>query len=752
MAEMIDLSLFVQHREDGAVFVELAVDGITGPDAIHEIEGGLERIDGVLDARLNYTNHRVKVAWKADQLDPAIFLTTLKDLGYRAYPHIVRSEEEAEARKEKWLLRCLGIAGFASMNIMLLSISVWAGNASEMSIETRDMFHWISALIALPTIGYAGQPFFRSAFAALRERRLNMDVPIVVAIILAMVMSVYETLNHAQNAYFDSGVMLLFFLLCGRTLEQAMRRKTRAVAGNLAALKSETAYRLDENGQAVLVPVGALQPNDKILVRSGERVPVDGLVVQGTSQIDESMVTGETLPRNIETGATVYAGSSNYGGAITVQATAIGEDTLLDEIERLLEKASSSKSRYIQLADRVGSAYAPVIHTTALITLCIWLMLGASFHDAILTAVAVLIITCPCALALAVPVVQVVASGNMFRAGLLLNAGDAIERLAKVDTVVFDKTGTLTLPELQVANRNDIPADLLEIAARLAISSHHPLSAAVATEAKECQPYDQVEEIAGEGVRAIVNGQEARLGSYGFCGFSEADTHALLKDESISIVAIAYGAQRALLAIHQALRPDAVATLQALRKFGIHDIRIMSGDRPEAVRSIADKLGVADWHGSMKPADKIRAIEELQTKGASVLMVGDGLNDAPALAAASVSLSPISASNLAQVHADAVFLGDRLMPVFQALATARKARSLMRQNLGFALLYNLVAVPLAFLGHVTPLVAALAMSGSSLVVTLNGLRVRRQVGVGTKAQEAGTVKETLINGPLESSV
>lgn len=723
MAEAIDLSLFVRHNEDGSAYVELAIDGIDGPEAINAIEGGLEQMPGVGEARLNYTSHRVKITWREGQIDPSLFIDKLAELGFRAYPHIARSEEEAEKRKEKWLLRCLGIAGFASMNIMLLSVSVWAGNASgDISIATRDMFHWISALIALPTIAYAGQPFFRSAFAALRERRLNMDVPIVVAVLLTQVMSVYETLNHALNAYFDSGVMLLFFLLCGRCLDQIMRRKTRAVAGNLAALKSETAYRLDDGDRAVMVPVDALQPGDRILVRPGDQVSVDGVIVSGQSDIDESMVTGETLPRKALEGSRVYAGSTNRGAALVVRATAIGEDTLLNEIERLLDNAANGKSAYVQLADRVGAAYAPVIHITAALTFIIWVMIGASFHDAILTAVAVLIITCPCALALAIPVVQVVASGSMFKAGILLNSGDTIERLAKVDTVVFDKTGTLTLPEPEVANRHEINPELLEIAARLAISSRHPLAVAVSAEARSRVPFDNVEEVTGEGVKALINGREARLGSLSFCGINPAE--APTDGAGASHVAITYGEAHAVLTVRQALRPDAVQTIIALRRHGIGDIRIYSGDRLAAVEPIARALGINTWQGAMNPADKIEAIHGLQRSGASVLMVGDGLNDAPALAAADVSISPISAANLAQVHADAVFLGDRLHPVFFALALARKSRRLMRGNLMFALCYNLVAVPLAFLGHVTPLVAALAMSGSSLVVTLNGLRAR----------------------------
>ena len=376
-------------------------------------------------------------------------------------------------------MKCLAVAGFAGMNIMLLSVSVWSGGAADMTQETRDFFHWLSALIALPAVAYAGQPFFRSALRAIRVRQLNMDVPISLGVLLALGMSVVETASHAQHAYFDSAVMLLFFLLCGRYLDHAMRRKTRAVAGNLAALKAEVAHRFEAGGELVTVPVAALKPGDRLLVRPGERVPADGTVISGRSELDEGLITGETARKQVAAGAAVYAGSINYSGALTMRVSAAGAGTLIDEVERLLARAVVARSRYLRLADRAARLYAPMVHATAAITAIGWLVAGASLHDSIITAIAVLIITCPCALALAIPAVQVVASGTLFRAGVILNAGDAIERLAEVDTVVFDKTGTLTLPEPRVANAADLDPDVLERAARLALSSRHPLAAAI---------------------------------------------------------------------------------------------------------------------------------------------------------------------------------------------------------------------------------------------------------------------------------
>jgi Cu2+-exporting ATPase len=723
MAETLDLSIYVKRQDDGTSHLDLAVEGIDCAACIDEIEGGLCRLPGIMDARLNYTNHRLAVEWRDGELSPGIVVEELQRLGYRAHPFQARLVEEEETRRAQWLLKCLAVAGFASMNIMLLAVSVWSGNVTDITPEIRDFFHWLAALIALPAVAYAGQPFFQSAMNALCNRRTNMDVPIVIGILLALGVSVAETINSAEHTYFDSAVMLLFFLLCGRYLDQAMRRKARAVASNLASFRAEVAHKIEDHGGVVLVPTAALDTGDRVLIRPGERVAVDGVVVSGSSEIDESLVTGETAHRAVEAESRVYAGSMNYNGTLTLRVTAAGKGTLLDEVERLLENAAAAKSRYVQLADRVARIYAPVVHTAAALTALAWIATGSSVHGALINAISVLIITCPCALALAVPVVQVVASGALFRAGVFLNAGDAFERLAKVDTIVFDKTGTLTLPTMSVINAGDIDPGLLQAASRLALSSHHPLASAVAQMAFDRHPFEDVVEESGQGVRAIVSGMEMRLGSPSFCNAEDMAQQAASTDPTASVIAFSWGDKHAALLVRQALRPDAVTVLQDLHRKGF-DCRILSGDGPEAVALIAAALGIDLWRGGCKPADKIEALETLKAEGRKVLMVGDGLNDAPALAAAHVSLSPISAADLTQAQADAVFLGDRLKPVQETIEIARNAHRLMRQNLGIALVYNLIAVPLAFLGYVTPLVAALAMSGSSTLVTLNALRAR----------------------------
>ncbi len=714
MSEILDLSLYATPAGNGTLGMELAIDGIACGACIARVEGAVKQVPGVTEARLNFTNRRLHVAWAEGAVKPAEILQALEASGYHGHPFMPLFAEQEEALKARRLMRGLAVAGFATMNIMLLSVSVWSGNVTDITPETRDFFHWASALIALPAAAYAGRPFFASAWRALRSRAVNMDVPISLGVILALTMSLVETANHAEHAYFDSALMLLFFLLVGRTLDHAMRRKTRAVAGNLAALKADTAHRF-MGDELVRVPVAVLKAGDRLLVKPGERVPADGTVLRGNSEIDESIVTGEKARRRIGPGNTVYAGCTNYSGALTLQVTAAGGTSLIDEIEKLLDKAAGAKSRTMRLADRAARIYAPVVHLTAALTFIGWLVAGASIHDALITAIAVLIITCPCALALAIPAVQVVASGALFRSGVILNAGDAIERLAGIDTVVFDKTGTLTLPEPRVVNVTSLDSELLQAAARLALSSRHPLAVALSREAITRTPFDGAVEHPGQGVCAIVEAVEMRLGSPEFCNVVE--THKSIA----SMICFRHGNRTSLIEIAQSLRSDAVEVVQSLRERGL-DLCILSGDRAESVAPVAKALGIESWQAGLKPADKIARIEEWKAHGCRIAMIGDGLNDAPSLAAAHVSLSPISAADLTQAQADAVFLGEKLRPVLDAITIASRARSLMTENLWLAVIYNAIAVPVAIAGAVTPLIAALAMSGSSLLVTLNALR------------------------------
>jgi P-type Cu2+ transporter len=739
-----DFSHYVRNLDSGLSHIDLAIEGVSCAGCMSKIERGLSALPDVTLARVNLTDRRVALEWKQGALDPARFIDRLAELGYKAYPFEPVRAEALETEQAGFLLRCLGVAAFAAMNVMMLSVPVWSGNLTDMIPEQRDFFHWLSALIALPAAAYSGQPFFRSAFRALRARSTNMDVPISIGIVLALGMSVVETIHHAEHAYFDAALMLITFLVAGRYLDQSMRRRTRAVAGNLAALKAETATKFVGADEISEVPIAAVQAGDIVLLRPGERSAVDGSVIEGQSKIDQSLITGETLPVKAGPGTAVYAGTLNLSGALRVRVSAASEGTLLAEISRLLDNAVQARSRYVQLADRAARLYAPVVHAAAFLTMLGWVAFGASWHDAIITAIAVLIITCPCALGLAIPAVQTVVSGAMFRTGVLLNSGDAIERLADVDRVVFDKTGTLTLPELDVANAASIPPDVFDLAGRLALASHHPVAAAVARAAKTKTPLAGVEEIAGQGVRGFAEGLEVRLGRPSFCGADQLANDILYRDPEASVVAFRHGTACHVFAVRQRLRPDAARAVAALQRCGI-GVEILSGDREPAVRHAAQSLGIHEWRAGVTPADKIARIDELKRQDVKVMMVGDGMNDAPALAAAHVSMSPVTATHLSQATADLVFLGEHLTPVVAAIGFSRKALRLMRQNLWLAAGYNLLAVPLAIAGLATPLVAAAAMSGSSLLVILNALRAHRGARAFSSEVEAGSRQENASN-------
>jgi len=751
-----DFSHYVRNLDSGLSHIDLAIEGVSCAGCMSKIERGLSALPDVTLARVNLTDRRVALEWKQGALDPARFIDRLAELGYKAYPFEPVRAEALETEQAGFLLRCLGVAAFAAMNVMMLSVPVWSGNLTDMIPEQRDFFHWLSALIALPAAAYSGQPFFRSAFRALRARSTNMDVPISIGIVLALGMSVVETIHHAEHAYFDAALMLITFLVAGRYLDQSMRRRTRAVAGNLAALKAETATKFVGADEISEVPIAAVQAGDIVLLRPGERSAVDGSVIEGQSKIDQSLITGETLPVKAGPGTAVYAGTLNLSGALRVRVSAASEGTLLAEISRLLDNAVQARSRYVQLADRAARLYAPVVHAAAFLTMLGWVAFGASWHDAIITAIAVLIITCPCALGLAIPAVQTVVSGAMFRTGVLLNSGDAIERLADVDRVVFDKTGTLTLPELDVANAASIPPDVFELAGRLALASHHPVAAAVARAAKTKTPLAGVEEIAGQGVRGFAEGLEVRLGRPSFCGADQLANDILYRDPEASVVAFRHGTACHVFAVRQRLRPDAARAVAALQRCGI-GVEILSGDREPAVRHAAQSLGIHEWRAGVTPADKIARIDELKRQDVKVMMVGDGMNDAPALAAAHVSMSPVTATHLSQATADLVFLGEHLTPVVAAIGFSRKALRLMRQNLWLAAGYNLLAVPLAIAGLATPLVAAAAMSGSSLLVILNALRAHRgarafssEVETGSRQENASNQKSGAVPVPIPS--
>ena len=687
------------------------------------IEDALAALPGVESARVNLTTKRVTVRYDASRTDVATFISALDAIGFPAGELMESREAETDARDRDFLKR-LGVAGFAAANVMLLSVSVWAGLASDMSEAVRGLFHWLSALIALPAIAYAGQPFFRSARLALKGARLNMDVPISLGVLLATGMSLYLTVQGEEHVYFDAAITLLFFLLIGRYLDQSMRTRAAGAAANLLGLKATSAIVLSADGTTRRASARSLKPGDRVLIAAGERVCVDGTVEDGSSEIEESLITGESVPRAVTTGSQIYAGTVNGGGALIVSATATDQNTLLAEIARLVDVAEQGRGRYVRLADRAARIYAPAVHALAGVTLVAWLLTGFGWQPALTAAIAVLIITCPCALALEVPAVQVAATSRLMKSGILVKSPDGLERLAEADTVVFDKTGTLSLGEPQLVAPENHDRILLARAARLAAVSRHPYARALVRAAQAArlavQPAERVREVPGRGLEIETPHGVERLGAP---DFADPDGNASAATAQ-SVLAYRTAEGRTVhYAFIDTLRPDAREVVNELKAAG-YRIELLSGDRAGAVESAAHDAGIAAFKAETDPAGKLSHLASLSESGRSVLMIGDGLNDAPALAAGHASISPASAADIAQTAADAVFQGQRLAPVVEALSVARAAQRMALQNFGIAIVYNMVFVPLAMLGYVTPLIAAVAMSASSIAVTANAIRLK----------------------------
>jgi Cu2+-exporting ATPase len=726
-----DLSGYVGLAPNGEARVELLVRGARCAACLSKIETAAAALPGVRAARLNLTTGKLTVAYDGGRPDPAAVIGALDTAGYGATLFDPEAAIEARDVEGRRLTLSLGVAGFGAGNVMMFSVPVWAGLfGQELTPGARALMIWLSAIIAAPCALYAGMIFFRSAWASLRRGRANMDVPISIGVILTLVVSFSETLQGGRHAYFDAAVTLVFLLLIGRWLDHRLRARALDAARGLLALQAPIAIRLDEAGVAHGVPVARVGVGDRVAVAHGVpvarvgvgdrvavapggRIPLDGVVLGGESRLDNALITGETTPWPVAAGSSVRAGALNLDGRLVVQVAARSEDSVLAAIARLMEAGAQSRSAYVRLADRAAAIYVPVVHSLALATFVgVWVV-GLGPREALLRAAAVLIITCPCALGLAVPAVQIAASGRLFRKGILVKSGAALERLAEIDTVVLDKTGVLTAGRPDVIAPN---AASLALAAPLARASRHPLAVSLARRAGPGPACESAREVAGMGVAGLIDGRPARLGRAAFLGLDasrSAESELWFGFEGETAVRFRFADR---------LRADARDTVAALRRRGLA-VEILSGDVEAAVRAAAADVDVADWRAGLTPIEKAARIDGLKAAGRKVLMVGDGLNDAAALARADASMAPGAAIDATQNAADRVFEGEGLMGVVAAIDVARAARARALENFGFSAIYNLLAAPLAVLGLVNPLVAAIAMSASSLAVTLNALRM-----------------------------
>lgn len=709
-----DLEAFVRRDEEGRGRLELLVTGARCAGCINKIEKAVRELPGVEAARLNLTTGKLAVQLEGKQADPDRVVEAVEGLGYRACLFDPGEAAAAQDREGRELAVALGVAGFGAGNVMMFTVPAWAGLfGQELNSSTLTLMYWMAAIVATPCALFAGRPFFRSAWASLKRGKANMDVPISIGVILTLIVSFSETILGGKHAYFDAAVTLLFLLLIGRYLDHRLRANARSAARDLLALQTPVAMRLVD-GVEQGVPVAEVKVGDRLVVAPGDRVPVDGVVESGQSELDNALITGETAMAPVAAGARLHAGALNLSGRLVMTATARSEDSTLAAIARLMEAGAQTRSAYVRMADKAAALYVPVVHTAAALTFVGGWALGLGPREALLRAAAVLIVTCPCALGLAVPAVQIAASSRLFRKGVLVKSGAALERLAEVDHVVFDKTGVLTEGRPRLI---DAPAHLVAMAAPLARASRHPLAKALVAEAGVGPVAADCVETAGQGVEGLIDGRRARLGRAAFVGVTGGDareTELWFGFEGDVKIRFTFEDQP---------RADAADTIARLRRLGL-SVEILSGDLAGPVAAIADAVGVTQWRAGLTPFDKAAVVDGFKAEGRKVLMVGDGLNDAAALAKAHASMAPGAAVDAAQNAADLVFTGEGLEAVVEAVETARESRRRALENFGFSALYNVVAMPAAMAGLINPFIAALAMSGSSMVVLLNAARPR----------------------------
>lgn len=682
---------------------QLSVPGMRCAACIAAIEGCLNSLAGVTSARVNLSQQRVQIATNRPIAE---MVEALNSIGYEAFPLDAKTLAGATDEAGRDLLMRLGVAGFSMMNVMLLSVAVWSGAEGA----TRDLFHLISATIALPTVLYSAQPFFRNAWSALRVRRLNMDVPISLAILLAGAMSLYETLHGGAHAYFDAALSLTFFLLIGRYLEHQTRSAARSAAKELAALEVHTAERKTAQGTKT-VHVDELKVGETVLVPTGVRVPVDGRLLNKEAHTDRAFLTGESEPFTHGANAQLNAGEINLGAPFELQVTAVGVDTRLHQIAQLVETAENARNCYTSLADRAARIYAPAVHILGLATFLGWFFTTQDVRLALNIAISVLIITCPCALGLAVPAVSTAAVSRLYRLGFLVKSGTALERLAEVKTIVFDKTGTLTSPgfAFDIATFSQTE---LGIAKALAQASAHPLSRALNQYIADVDPVSlsHIIETKSQGVSARFGNIPVALGRPAWLGLPGNGLVLRIGDTFRD------------LPYSERLKPGVSNMNAELTRAG-YGLEILSGDTKQKTAELARLTGIDQFAAEMKPEEKSEHVSRMAHDGCTPCMFGDGLNDTVALTSAHASIAPGSALDAARNAADVVVIGETFKDVPKLFLVARKAVRLSRQNFGIALAYNAIAIPIAVSGHATPLAAALAMSLSSITVLLNAVRV-----------------------------
>jgi len=727
---------FVRTEAENVREAALILEGIVCAACVWLNERHVGTLPGVLEFTVNYSTHRARVRWDDSRIHLSDILKAIAAIGYVAHPFDTARQDTVHKRERSLAMRRIAVAGLGMVQVMMLAVAMYAGDYDGMQWDIRDLMRWVSLLIATPVVLYAARPFFQSAWRDLRHSQLGMDVPVAIAVGSAFAASAYATVVGHGEIYYDSVTMFVFFLLTGRFLEMMGRHRAGRAAEELVRLLPAAATRLRDDGSEEVVPVTELAPGDRVLVRPGDTVPADGSILEGLSSVDESLLTGESLPQAKKMNDSLVGGTVNVESPLIMCVEKVGGETVLSSIVRLLDRAQTEKPKLALVADRAAGWFV-----AALLVLAMGVAFWWWHHDpseAFRVTLSVLVVTCPCALSLATPAAVTAATGALTRLGVLTTRGHALETLAQATHVVFDKTGTLTEGRLaldKVVPLRDLDPDrCLAVAAALEQGSEHPVAQALRRAASPATlAVADARSTPGEGIEGAVQGRRYRIGTPEYITamgggplpqevLEQGATQVVLGDEQGPV---------AVFVLADRLRSGAVDTVRALSEMGLQ-VALLSGDAPEAVAHIARTLGIEEAHARLKPQDKLDYISRLQADGAVVAMVGDGVNDAPVLARAQVSLAMGSGTQLAQATADMVLLSEHLPHLAQAAAEARRTMGIIHENFAWAVLYNVIAVPAAAAGLVAPWMAAIGMSTSSLLVVLNALRLTRPIGAGRR--------------------
>jgi Cu2+-exporting ATPase len=719
-----------EHQREAALILE----GITCAACVWLNERHVAQLAGVLDVQVNYATHRARVRWDDTRIKLSDILQAIHNIGYTAHPYDPEQQQQAYERERRSQLRRIGIAGVLGMQVMVLSIALYVGDWSGMEAGFRTFFRWIGLFLTTPVLLYSGAPFFRGAWRDLCNRSVGMDVPVSLGILVAFGGSLHASWTGQGQVYYDSVVMFIFFLLTSRYFELMARKHGAETLEQLSQAMPAMATRITRAGgaeQQNIIPLTELQPGDTVLIKPGETVPADGTIRAGESSVSEALLSGESTPIRKQQGAHLIGGSINMESPLYLRVEQVGLDTVLAEIVRLLEQAQGEKPAITRLADRVASWFVGTVLIVAAAVGYYWWQQAPDSWLPIL--VSVLVVTCPCALSLATPTAISAATGTMLGHGLLVIRNHSLETLTHSSHVIFDKTGTLTfgtpvITRIQCLSHLD-ESTVLAIAAALEQQSEHPAGKAIITAAVSSKPViaSNFRNFPGAGISAQIDDRQWFIGNAGFiAAHTDADSKSLPADTGFGTQVVLADAHQlhACFLLQDTIRPEAPAVIKALRDAG-KQVLLMSGDNPAAAQQLASEAGIEDVRAGMTPADKLQQVQALQQQGAMVVMVGDGINDAPVLAAADISIVMRDAAHISQASADMVLLSNKLDALNKGILLSRKTLGIIKQNLSWAVAYNLVALPAAALGFVAPWMAAIGMSSSSLLVVLNALRLTR---------------------------